>query len=188
MTDLAYIYIRPPNRPIHFTTTHPVAYAKNCKIPSISSKLRGFSNLMFQQGVYRANIADDSIQWTNTTSKNGVPFEVGIRKTEHSIKRKSEEVHGDVAEWAWEAVYWPVDDSNRWKATSKEFEKRLFISRYKLYPYSGPLYEYTLEFTNTHGWDFKFEDEAGDQYEVNGSHWVRYTSDEPAIVWVGAKR
>jgi hypothetical protein len=37
-----------------------------------------------------SHIDDDGIEWTNATSKNGVPFEIGIKKTDLEVTVKGE--------------------------------------------------------------------------------------------------
>ena len=113
------------------------------------------------------------IMWTKATSKNGVPFEFGVRKTKDQIPT----VKGGGGTVA---VNWPVGDDT-WKPVTNV----LGISQYKVHDNRPSVYDYRLEFINTATWDFKFWDEAGDSYRVNtysiGDHFVRYNSNQPTI-------
>ncbi|KAH6640219.1 hypothetical protein F5144DRAFT_559679 [Chaetomium tenue] len=86
-------------------------------------------------------------------------------------------------------VNWPVGD-DKWIDASQAV-KDIGCSRYKLYFNGHPNnYDYTLEFTNTTGWDFCFvdEDDPNDCYHVgtfwNCDHWVKYNSKKPTILAV----
>lgn len=126
---------------------------------------------------------DDSIQWMTATSKNGVPFEFGVRKdAEVPESRASGE---PIESGSPIPVYWEVGNDT-WKSTTGEVLGR-GIRRYRLYP-NGPVYSYILEFTNTQGYSFTFWDESEDYYKVttiiNGNHYVKYNSDKPTIIYV----
>lgn len=80
-------------------------------------------------------------------------------------------------------VYWEVGDSS-WKTAAPEVQA-IGISRYRLYNNSFSIYDYTLDFTNTKGWCFRFFDFSGDFYDVstvfNGDHELDYNSGNPTI-------
>jgi hypothetical protein len=133
-------------------------------------------------------IDDDSIQWTKVLSKNGVPFEVGVKKTEHSIEGESQvALRGQpIAHIGTPIpVYWLVGD-NTWKPTSGEVLGRC-ITRYSLFRNSG-YYDNILYITNNQRRVFWFWDETGDYYEIDTylerDHYVRYNSNQPTIRWV----
>jgi len=115
------------------------------------------------------------IKWTKATSKNGVPFEFGVRQTgaPPTVKGGGGTVRVD----------WPVADDN-WKAVTNV----LGISYYKLHGNRPSNYAYKLEFSNTATWNFIFWDEEGDSYSINtysiGNHYVRYNSTLPTIKMV----
>ncbi|KAF8551541.1 hypothetical protein OG21DRAFT_264641 [Imleria badia] len=145
-----------------------------------------------QVAAYGANMAgqrpprnDNSIQWKKVTSKEGEPFEVGMKKTGHSIERKSEAA--TIVRVGYPIpVRWAVGDDT-WKETTGEVLAR-GITRYRLYPNTWSVWKYRLEFTNVQNRLFWFWDETGDCYEVDtfggGEHSVTFNSDGPAIRWV----
>jgi len=104
---------------------------------------------------------DDGIQWTKATSKNGVPFEFGTKKTEHPIDGQNAGEERQALAAASDqriSVHWPVGDDT-WKGTG-----------------TGELYNIISMITaGLHGVDVYFE----------GDHYVRYNSKKPTIRTVG---
>ncbi len=135
----------------------------------------------------------DSYQWTKALSKNGVPYEVGIRKTEHSIKREREAatMYSTGNPYMREAdVNWLVD-INMWKNLDSKESKHILISRYALHTTGELIYKYVLEFTNLpESGEFWFTDETGDRYWKSTGifghrdYVLRYNSEKPTIVHV----
>lgn len=135
-------------------------------------------------------LSDDEIEWTKATSKNGVVYEYGVRKSdlegdnrdaERAAINKEEdpEPRRDVFN-----VNWTVQNDNYWRPTSNSGSMR--ISRYMLRRASNGVYQ--LDITNTTGWMFWFHDASGDSYFLstprNGDHYLRYRSQRPNIVAV----
>lgn len=146
---------------------------------------------------------DDSFEWEEFTSKNGKPYKVGVKKTEHAVEGDKAVIKSeaalkgelDIAGIAKTAdaysvdVCWEVDvTSDSWKDTSAEV-KNLGISRYRILWKALEPYPFTLHITNTKGWGFWFQDEEGDLYTIytiaNHDHQLSYSSNGPNIVKVG---
>ncbi|KAH9953278.1 hypothetical protein BC827DRAFT_164265 [Russula dissimulans] len=134
-----------------------------------------------------SHIDDDGIEWTNATSKNGVLFEIGIKKTDLEVTVKDHRGGSTQAANPFFHVNWPVGDDT-WKSTSGELN-RDWISRYKL-PDNPPSIYYRLHITSVtrRTATYVFTDEADDSYTLKvhsvGDHTVRYFSEKPTIVRV----
>lgn len=139
----------------------------------------------------------DSIQWTEGTSKNGVPFKFGTKETENSTEMKSEAAMGEGGEVlaAWSkssvSVWWPATgetQDRKLKATTEVPGITGYRLTDYLRPNHDPNWRYGLEFSNSRGWSFRFWDESGDSYNVltirNGHHFFLYNSNKPTIVSV----
>ena len=137
-------------------------------------------------------VTDAEIQWTESQSTNGKPFEVGV-KAGDVIEREGTTDATDATEASDDLV---TANSNKdtkvsWQVTGdvwKETEGEVadVISRYSLHINHGSfIYDWKLEFTNKMDTCFRFVDETGDVYEVTthraGDHYVRYNSAQPAI-------
>lgn len=138
-----------------------------------------------QVTVYKANMTDKlsslplpDIEWTEATSKNGVPFRYGVEKKKTETKVEASVSDGPIN------VNWPVAPTNAWVP----------VDVFGIWQYSlvgttpGGLFNYLLTFTNQNGWDYSFKDESGDTYSVatirNGDHILQYNSAQPTIVQV----
>ncbi|KAH9960321.1 hypothetical protein BC827DRAFT_1155879 [Russula dissimulans] len=154
----------------------------------------------------KANIADqlshpdyDDIEWTEATSKNGVPFLVGVRRTEvkgapffcpPSLRDHRDDFKRPRALDTYECgVNWPVGNES-WKQTSAGPLHTNFISKYSLYESSVPFFDYRLDIyhVSDHKVKYTFHDQTGDHYTLHvylvGKHYVLYNSDRPTIVEV----
>jgi len=141
-----------------------------------------------------SNVADrvsyvdnDGIEWTKATSKNGVPFEVGIKRTNLKATAKDHREDFTQATSPFFRVNWPVGDDT-WKWTSGKLN-RDWISRYKLHDNRPSIYDYRLDITSVaRPVTYKFMDETYDTYSLSvfleGDHYVRYNSEKPTIVGV----
>ncbi|KAF8338556.1 hypothetical protein F5887DRAFT_512074 [Amanita rubescens] len=179
--SLAYINAAVDHcRQTHFTTIHsPITYTKNLHRADMANQLPAFDG--------------DSYQWTKALSENGVPYEVGIRKTEHSIEREREAAttHSTGNPYIREAdVNWPVEP-DVWKYLNAEDSKHMLISRYAVHKTGEYWFKYMIEFTNLpESGQFWFKDETGDRYSKMTSLWghkdyaLRYNSEKPTIVHV----
>jgi len=136
---------------------------------------------------------DDGIQWTKATSKNGVPFEFGVLKTNRLVESTDEENTGDKGEvltatYPRHSVYWPVGDESTWIDLGPPVA--VYITRYKLYRNTWSMWSWRLDVTVTgaSGFTYSFTDKTGDTYDilimVQGDHYVRYNSKQPTIVYV----
>ena len=129
-------------------------------------------------------IDEENIEWKEFTSKDGKKFEVGFPKGEAS----------DEAAFAPAptksnfgiCLNWIVGDCG-WKQTAGNVQATASITSYALCPNTGA-WKYILYFVNTQHYNYYFYDQTGDYYQVNtfrnGSHYVRYNSDKPTIVFV----
>lgn len=132
----------------------------------------------------------DKIVWKEMKSEQGKTFEVGFLESE----TKSDEANLACANLSGFHidVNWPVGDASwkYFKEGDKEFDVAA-IHRYTLHRYSGPTYDYILEFSNDKHYNYAFCDEGGDIYTCNtfrnGDHFVRYNSDKPTIVAISGK-
>jgi hypothetical protein len=128
---------------------------------------------------------DHDIEWTKVTSKNGLPYEIGIKKTD-KIEREGETSQLLMAGGSGRIrVHWPVDS---YGITTSDVAN-IGISQWHLMQATVQApYSFILSFYVTQGWHFSFEDEAGDIYGVttifNGGHTLRYNSHKPTIVSV----
>ncbi|KAI0089579.1 hypothetical protein BDY19DRAFT_942970 [Irpex rosettiformis] len=135
-------------------------------------------------------INEDSIQWTQAKSKNGVPFEIGVVKDAvgeaaqfEAIKTLGLNVQPRID--AHILVNWPVN-GDVWVTTQPGSQAASYISRYKLdINHWSPIWDWKLEFTNIVNGRFQFIDETEDEYRVDcerlGDHYVRYNSARPTI-------
>lgn len=151
------------------------------------------------------NSVDDGIEWTKAMSKNGVPFEVGINRTQVTgaslsplslrdmLKKYSQDHQKEfkgrsVLQTYKYPVNWPVGDDT-WKQSPAllAFD---WIPQYKLHDNGASIYSYRLDFTSKTGGSihYYFYDESGDYYRVfvvlSGDHYVRYNSNQPTIIRV----
>ncbi len=130
---------------------------------------------------------DDDFEWKDHTSAKGKPFQIGIPKksliaatvTDQSLGTKKD--FGVTVEWA--------NSKNVWvPITSQNVIDTAAITRYSLGPYNSFGYQWKLCFTNTEHYDYHFYDKTGDSYEVNtyinSDHSVRYSSDDPEIIYI----
>ncbi|KDR79451.1 hypothetical protein GALMADRAFT_1240895 [Galerina marginata CBS 339.88] len=131
-------------------------------------------------------VDDSAIEWKTFTSKNGAPFQVGVKKG--VIVPPEDKKPFDIA------VNWPVGDDT-WKPTSEQVLTVAAITRYRLYANSqdcvegdGSLYSWRLDVTTTEHYDYIFVDGTGDIYEINvwadGNHFMRYNSTNPTITHI----
>jgi len=143
---------------------------------------------------------DISIQWKSFTSKDGVPFEIGVRQSPasdttglvanpesgDSIKAAdstAKVLAGDPFDIK---VHWVF--GGKWVNTSEEENKVTAVSQYRLGRSSSIMFKYVFDFTSSWTYNYTFYDESGDEYTINtivtGDHYFRYNSDAPTIVRV----
>ena len=142
-------------------------------------------------------VDDNAIEWKTFTSKNGAPFQVGVKKAAGMIENESEGAKSEPPEdkKAFDiAVDWPVGDDT-WKPTSEQVITIAAITRYRLFSNNqdrvdgdGSIYDWQLGVTTTEHYDYIFVDGTGDIYEINvwidGNHSVRYNSSNPNITHI----
>ncbi|KAH9953271.1 hypothetical protein BC827DRAFT_1273622 [Russula dissimulans] len=132
-------------------------------------------------------IDDEGIEWTKATSKNGVPYEVGIQKSK--VKDHREDFTQAADPFFHINVRWPVRiGDDKWKWTVGELN-RDWISRYKVHDNQpSTIYDYRLDITSktSRAVAYFFTDESDDYYTIKalyaGDHYVRYNSKKPTIV------
>lgn len=126
-------------------------------------------------------IDNKTIRWEEFKTPKGEKYEVGYPINEDS----TEQVLGSKKDFGI-SVNWPVG-TDRFKNTTPKVKEKAAITEYKLYEYNG-FYKYKLEFVNTEHYNYHFYDETGDSYQVNtftnGTHYVRYDSKNPDIVFI----
>ena len=130
------------------------------------------------------------IVWKKFTSLKGKEFEIGTSPEADTNNVEVEATNVGVVRASGSSfgvdVNWPVA-SNEWKDTTQEVREKAKIPRYNLYK-AGGIYDYRLEFINEDTYHYHFHDEEGDSYSVNtwttGSHFVRYNSTKPTILYV----
>ncbi|KZT38119.1 hypothetical protein SISSUDRAFT_1047483 [Sistotremastrum suecicum HHB10207 ss-3] len=133
--------------------------------------------------------AGDGITWVQGISANGNIFFYGTKNGPKQTNVDATDAMSLSSAKKYQ-VYWRVGDNQTWHSTSGAVRDTVGISRWKLFKgFNGSqVGDYCLEFTNTKGWGFTFEDETGDKYEistvVNRTHILRYNSSRPNIVYV----
>lgn len=156
-------------------------------------------------------VDDSQIQWKDATSANGVKYQTGILKPEHSGVDEGEEkdllrptklqkkaVGSLGGQTTLELVthtlpdlWWPVTNDDSWKTPAKVIKDSVDIKQYCLTKNVGGWYDYKLWIDITQDWDYTFYDETGDYYDLDtyqkGVHYVRYDSKKPTIVKIVAK-
>lgn len=131
-------------------------------------------------------LGDAAYEWQSASSKSGLSYDIGTKKTCYSMESHSELVA--TAKKAFGIVVdWPLG-SNEWKETTPEVRSVAGISRYKLHSSSHPLFDFVLEFTNTESYNYNFLDKTGDSYSVNTyegeDHLVRFSSRSSTISFI----
>jgi len=134
-----------------------------------------------------SHIDDDGIEWTESVSKNGVPFQVGVKRTE--VKDDREDLKrpgGQTLKSIKYNVDWPVDHDDTWKETSAGELHANYISKYSLYKARWTYFDYELDIYSVRkGVKYTFIDDSGDYYTITvnviGKHYVQYNSEEPTI-------
>ncbi|KAH9960310.1 hypothetical protein BC827DRAFT_1384358 [Russula dissimulans] len=111
-----------------------------------------------------SHVDDDGIEWTESVSKNGVPFQVGVKWTavkdhREDFKRSS----GQTLKPIEFVVDWPVGPNDTWIETSGELHTN-YITKYRLYE---AYRNYNLDiYSIRKGVKYTFIDESGDYYTV----------------------
>jgi len=131
-----------------------------------------------------------SVEWETVTSKNGVTFKIGREKAESvrvlGVKSEVKSEKPAEGEDFGITVNWPVGGG--WTQTTEDVKTTAAITQYNIAEVDGDTYKYTLEFTNTDTYDYKFFDQTGDSYGVNTwqnrTHYVKYNSEKPTIVYI----
>ncbi|KAF9256631.1 hypothetical protein L218DRAFT_949839 [Marasmius fiardii PR-910] len=131
----------------------------------------------------------NGLVWKRLKSNGGKDFEYGCRESDLKRAIVEHEKRGEKApagigsdlldsaaattqkadaipeNLGWIPVVWKVGEP-KWKETD-QVVKDEGVSRYQLYYNGHPnVYDYTLEFTNTSGWDFTFLDDSRDSYGI----------------------
>ena len=130
------------------------------------------------------------VEWKDHISAKGKPFQIGLRKGSSSA--------ADVANQSLEGkkdfgitVFWENTNNVWMPVTPNSTIETTAITRYSLGPYNQSGYQWIFYFTNTEHYDYNFHDKTGDSYEVNTyinrDHYVRYSSDDPTIIYVTGK-
>ncbi|PUU78394.1 hypothetical protein B9Z19DRAFT_1065075 [Tuber borchii] len=127
-----------------------------------------------------------SVEWETLTSKNGVTFKIGREKAASvPVVEAKSETPAEGEDFGI-TVDWPVGGG--WTQTTEDVKTTAAITQYNLAEVDGDTFKYTLEFSNTDTYDYKFFDQTGDSYEVNTwqnrTHYVKYNSDKPTIVYI----
>ncbi|KAH9960306.1 hypothetical protein BC827DRAFT_1268296 [Russula dissimulans] len=133
-----------------------------------------------------SHVDDDGIEWTESVSKNGVPFQVGVKRTEVKGDREDfKRPGGQTLNSIKYNVDWPVGHDDTWIETSGELHAN-YISKYSLHKATFTYFDYKLEIYSVRkGVKYTFIDESGDYYTITvnviGQHYVQYDSKEPKI-------
>ena len=134
------------------------------------------------------------ITWLEETSANGDPFLIGTPSNDTMTKRENgvkQPFSLGVSWQVWKSVHGP----------SASDLKNVAAITYALvyeWPYfrdaqggDGRMYTWCLDFTNELHYNYWFQDEEGDVYNVNtfrnGDHFVCYNSKKPTIVRVSGR-
>jgi len=135
-----------------------------------------------------SHVDDDGIEWTEAMSKNGVPFLVGVKRTEVEDDRENFKRPSALKAIKYQ-VNWPVGPDDTWVKTSSGELHANYISKYSLYKASSPIFDYELAIYSVRkGVKYTFIDESGDNYRLKvdriGEHRFVFRSEEPTIVTV----
>ncbi|QSZ31256.1 hypothetical protein DSL72_000819 [Monilinia vaccinii-corymbosi] len=125
------------------------------------------------------------IEWQTVQTANGNEFQFGFKSTEQSTsqtrtKREIAREDFDIS------VRWEPKTWYDWVEDSGDVRSRAAITQHCVCDYRGTNYRYVLLIENTEHYNYGFWDESGDCYSLdtyrNGQHYLRYNSDNPAIV------
>ncbi|KAL8861617.1 MAG: hypothetical protein Q9178_002142 [Gyalolechia marmorata] len=135
----------------------------------------------------QTTLNDGAIFWEKATSKKGMVFEIGKKKSGDDKSKNCDVVVTTTKEDFGLDVNWPLGNSD-WKGSSTDVQSTAAITRYALHSSSFPRFDFVLEFTNTVNYNYHFYDQTGDSYQVNtydeGNHYVRFNSAKPTILFV----
>ncbi|KAL1694557.1 hypothetical protein GGG16DRAFT_110262 [Schizophyllum commune] len=136
--------------------------------------------------------SDAEIEWTKATSKNGVEYEYGVKKS--NLGKLAESAIAGAKDGATALgannhidVDWRVQNDDEWQQTSSDFANQVGISSYMVRPTSSFMVFYThrLDVTVVRCQTWYFRDRSGDVYALeaflSGEHYVRYRSSNPDI-------